>query len=135
MALYDTRVAAAAIELSEGWLSSLLTRFPVAGVSRGRQGKRRRMSADAVLCVAIAHALIIDGGLSAESALSAAHALLSAPGGMVRWGAGKLTVSAEVAAWRRSVRSALDGAVARARDVPRGRPRVRRKRSSGVGGE
>lgn len=126
MAVYDTRVAAAALDLPEAWVSSLLTRFAIAGVERGRQGFRRRLSAEAVVCIAIAHSLVTDLGVTGEAAVSLAHELVRSKGAPLSRGAGLLTITFDAVASRQRIRAALDAAVVRDTEVRRGRPRIRR---------
>ncbi len=126
MAVYDTRVAAAALNLPEAWVSSVLTRFAIAGVERGRQGFRRRLNADAVVCIAIAHGLVADLGVTSEAAVSLAHELVRSRGEPLRRAAGLLTISYDLVASKQRIRAALDAAVVRETEVRRGRPRTRR---------
>ena len=123
MARYDSRVASAATGIPEGWLSSLLTRVPFVGVSRGRQGRRRTLSLEAVVCVVITRALTEHVGASCEAAAAMAHELVRASEGSVTWGPGLLQLSCDVEDLRRRLRVDLDRAVESAVDVPRGRPR------------
>lgn len=125
MARYDSRVAAAATGIPEGWLSSLLTRVPLTGVSRGCQGRRRTLSLDAVVCVALAHMLTEHTGASCEAAVATAHALLRSSAGAITWGPSLMRLSCDVGELRRRLRSDLDRAVEAAVEVPRGRPRRR----------
>lgn len=123
MARYDSRVTAAATGIGEGWLSSLLTRVPITGVSRGRQGRRRTLSLDAVVCVVLTHTLAEHAGASCEAAAAAAHELLRSSAGAITWGSCLMQLSCDVAELRLRLRSELDRAVESAVEVPRGRPR------------
>ena len=141
MALYDIRVASAAIGVPEAWLSSMLTRIPITGVDRGRQGRRRTLTLDAVLCASIAWTLIEGGGTTVESAVALAHRLLASAHGVIVLGRGLVTISADLAALRTRVHMGLSGAVEQSIEVKRGRPprRLRREvagaaKSSGTGG-
>lgn len=130
MARYDTRVAASAIGVSEQWLSSLLTRFPIAGVVRGRQGFRRQLSVDAVVCAALTRTLTEEMSLPAEAAVALAHELMMMPGSTTSRSDGTLTLACDLPRLRRRIRSALDAAVALSTEVPRGRPPTRKQTRS-----
>ena len=125
MARYDPRVVAAAIGVQESWLSSILTRFSVLGVSRGRQGRTRTLTREAVLCLAVARDLIADAGANTESALALAHELIRRPDGRLRVGTNGLEIRCDLELQREQLRVALDLIVASAVEVPRGRPRGR----------
>jgi hypothetical protein len=92
---------------------------------RRRQGFRRQLSADAIVCVALAHTLVDELSVSAEAAVALAHELMSSPSGSLSRGLGGVMVSCDLATLRQRIRAALDVAVAHATDVPRGRPRSR----------
>lgn len=125
MARYDSRVASAATGIPAGWVSSLLTRVPVTGVSRGRQGRRRTLSLDAVVCVVLARLLTEHAGASCEAAVATAHELLRSSAGAITWGPSLMRLSCDVEELRRRLRWDLDRAVELAVEVPRGRPRGR----------
>lgn len=122
MARYDVRAAALATGIAEERLSSLLTRFRVTGATGGTRGKRRTLSREAVLCLAISCALSDEIGLPAEQALALVHQLLRSPAAERRGVAGPWLLRVDLAAWRTSLASALDAAVARAVIPRRGRP-------------
>jgi hypothetical protein len=129
MARYDTRVAAVALDVEEAWLSSILTRFPVAGVIRRRQGFRRQLSVEAVVLLAIVRALVAEPGLGVQPAVALARRLLDSPTGGVRMAGGHAELTFDVAGTRRRVRAALDGAVATSTEIRRGRPRRKAPRA------
>lgn len=127
MARFDVRVAAVALQIGPEWLSVLLTRFPIVGVTRGRRGVTRTLSLDAVVCVGLAHALVQDAGVGAGPALDLAHRLLREPGGELRLGNGSVRLSIDAAAARRAASARLALAVEQSVDIPRGRPSVGRR--------
>ena len=129
MARFDIRVAASALGIDEQWISVVLTRFPVVGVTRGRRGVTRTLSLDAVVCVGIAHALIDDADFGVEPALAAAHRLLGEAGGELRFGSGTLRLTIDVAEARRTARARLAQAVETSVEIHRGRPVTRAQRS------
>ena len=126
MALYDMRVAALAIGVPEAWFSSFLTRLPITGVIGGRQGHRRTLTVDSVVCAAIAHALIADAGCSAEPAVELAHRLLASTDGTITIGDGTLSLRVDMHDLRARLRTGLAGAVEQSVEVRRGRPSLRR---------
>ena len=123
MAKYDARVAATALGVPEDWLSSLLTRFSVAGVEKRRQGSRRKLSRDAIICLAVAQTLIEEVSVPAEAALALAHDLVRRPDARIPLRGGTVQLACDISALRLELMLALDRAVGQAVDVPRGRPR------------
>jgi hypothetical protein len=83
MPLYNTATVATAVGASPKWLDNLLSHNKIDGVSGGRQGVQRRLSADAVRIVALAKELIEHAALSAPAAVGIAAALVAStvPGG------------------------------------------------------
>lgn len=126
MAKFDVRVAAAALDIDERWLSVTLTRFPIAGVTCGRRGVTRTLSLDAVVCIGIAHALVRDAGVPVEPALALAHRMLGAPRGEIRFGADTLRLSMAMDEARGTARTRLAHAIERSVESRRGRPPARR---------
>lgn len=76
MPLYNTATVATAIGASPKWLDNLLSHNKIDGVSGGRQGVQRRLSADAVRIVALAKELIEHAALSAPAAVGIAATLV-----------------------------------------------------------
>lgn len=78
MPLYNTATVATAIGAAPKWLDNLLSHNKIDGVSGGRQGVRRRLSADAVRIVALAKELMDHAALSAPAAVRLASTLVGA---------------------------------------------------------
>src|SRR3569833_908744 len=78
MPLYNTATVAAAIGASPKWLDNLLSHNKIDGVSGGKQGVQRRLSADAVRIVALTKELIEHAALSAPAAVGIAATLVAA---------------------------------------------------------
>ncbi|MBI3791661.1 MAG: hypothetical protein HY275_12400 [Gemmatimonadetes bacterium] len=97
-------------------------------MTRGRQGKKRTITREAALCLAIALALHESAELPVESALATAHALMRSPDGTIQWLPARLSVQASLAAWRADLAEALDAANLRSVVTPRGRPPRRPRR-------
>lgn len=77
MPLYNTATVATAIGASSKWLDNLLSHNKIDGVSGGRQGVQRRLSADAVRIVALTKELIDHAALSAPAAVGIAATLIT----------------------------------------------------------
>ena len=77
MPLYNTATVAAALGVPPKWLDNLLSHNKIDGVSGGRQGVQRRLSADAVRVVALAKELIEHAALSAPAAVGIAAILVA----------------------------------------------------------
>lgn len=77
MPLYNTATVATALGAPPKWLDNLLSHNKIDGVSGGRQGVQRRLSADAVRVVALAKELMEYAALSAPAAVAIAAMLVA----------------------------------------------------------
>lgn len=76
MPLYNTATVAAALGASPKWLDNLLSHNKIDGVSGGKQGVPRRLSADAVRIVALVRELTEHASLPIPSAVRLANSAL-----------------------------------------------------------
>ena len=136
MPLYNTATVAAAIDASPKWLDNLLSHNKIGGVSGGKQGVQRRLSADAVRIVALTKELIEHAALSAPAAVGIAATLVAAasPGGRtaptnrVRLSP-SVWLELDVSALEREISAGLAHAIEVTPHPLRGRPRRARSRS------
>ena len=136
MPLYNTATVAAAIGASPKWLDNLLSHNKIDGVSGGRQGVGRRLSADAVRIVALSKELIEHAALSAPAAVGIAATIVgetspdgrAAPANRVRLSP-SVWLELDTMALEREVSAGLAHAIEVTPRPPRGRPRRARSRS------
>ena len=136
MPLYNTATVAAAIGASPKWLDNLLSHNKIDGVSGGRQGVGRRLSADAVRIVALTKELIEHAALSAPAAVGIAATIVgetspdgrAAPTNRVRLSP-SIWLELDVSALEREISVGLAHAIEVTPRPPRGRPRRARSRS------
>lgn len=80
MRSYHVAAASLAIGCDAKWLDNAITQFSPAGVTRARRGVARRVSAEAVLVIAVARRIALDVGAPLGRALTLATALVDAGG-------------------------------------------------------
>ena len=83
MRSYHVAAASFAIGCDAKWLDNLITQCSPDGITRAQRGVARRVSAEAVLTIAVARAIALDLGLPLARALGLARELVA--------GAGRLT--------------------------------------------
>ena len=137
MPLYNTATVAAAIGAPPKWLDNLLSHNKIDGVSGGRQGVPRRLSADAVRIVALAKELMEHAALSAPAAVGVATLLVAKSGADERTASRQpvqlspsVWIELDVAALEREISAGLAHAVEVTPHPRRGRPRRAGGRSS-----
>src|SRR5690348_6151324 len=129
MPLYNTATVATALHVPAKWLDNLLSHNKVDGVSGGRQGVRRRLSAEAVRLVAIVKELTNTAGVSVPAAVRIASLAVSAPpsdaAGQTRRIplSPSMTLEIDLAALDREIHAGLVHAVEVTPHPARGRPR------------
>jgi hypothetical protein len=133
MPLYDSATVATALDIPAKWLDNLLSHNKIDGVSAGRQGVRRRLSAESVRIVAVIRELTIDAGIPVPVAARIAAAAL---GGHAPGAAGStcrvalsraVAIEIDLAALDREIRAGLVHAVEVTPHPARGRPRRPRR--------
>lgn len=129
MPLYNTATVATALHVPAKWLDNLLSHNKIDGVSGGRQGVRRRLSADAVRVVAVVKDLTDGWGLPVPAAVRIAS-LTVASDPVRRVAQPKrvplssfLTIEIDLAALDREIHAGLAHAVEVTPHPARGRPR------------
>jgi len=120
-----TGTAAFALGIAKKDLDNILSRYPVRGYERGRQGVARRLSFASIEQIAIAIDLtreysipIPTGLLLAEEALSSREGVITAP-------SGHLAIHADLDRIRRELQVKLTEAIEHVIPPRRGRPPVR----------
>lgn len=132
MPLYNTATAASALGVPPKWLDNLLSHNDIDGVSGGRQGVPRRLSADAIRTIALARELTAAIGVTMPAAVRLAGELLSSPGDgtattvVSRRFSDVVSVQCDLGALAREVAHGLAHAVEVTPHPARGRPRVAR---------
>lgn len=134
MPLYNTATVATALGTSPKWLDNLLSHNKIDGVSGGKQGVPRRLSADAVRIVALVRELTQYAGLPIPSAVSVASSLLAIDSeGSLRSGrqhvelSPALSLELDLSALDREISAGLAHAVEVTPHPVRGRPRQKRR--------
>lgn len=125
MRAVTTGTAAFALGIAKKDLDNILSRYPVRGFERGRQGVARRLSLASIEQIALAIDLareysipIPTGLLLAEEALSSREGVITAPGG-------HLAIHADLDRIRRGLQVKLTEAIENVIPPRRGRPPVR----------
>lgn len=133
MPLYNTATVAAALGASPKWLDNLLSHNKIDGVSGGKQGVPRRLSADAVRIVALVREISEHVTLPVPSALRLAGSLLATgPGASLPTGylrarlSPALSLELDLSALERQISAGLAHAVEVTPHPIRGRPRQQR---------
>jgi len=136
MPIYNTATVAAAIGASPKWLDNLLSHNKIDGVTGGRQGIQRRLSADAVRIVTLTKELIDHAALSAPAAVGIAATIVGGtspdgrPASMNRLRLSpSIWLELDVSALEREISAGLAHAIEVTPRPPRGRPRRARSRS------
>jgi hypothetical protein len=125
MRAVTTGTAAFALGIAKKDLDNILSRYPVRGFERGRQGVARRLSLASIEQIALAIDLareysipIPTGLLLAEEALSSREGVITAPGG-------HLAIHADLDRIRRDLQVKLTEAIEHVIPPMRGRPPAR----------
>ena len=125
MRAVTTGTAAFALGIAKKDLDNILSRYPVRGFERGRQGVARRLSLASIEQIALAIDLtreysipIPTGLLLAEEALSSREGVITAP-------SGHLAIHADLDRIRRELQVKLTEAIEHVIPPRRGRPPVR----------
>ena len=127
---YSARVIALSLGLDGKWLDNLLSRHPMRGVARSRQGVERRISEEGLLAIEVCRILNLELGVSLHQSVAiAGSAIPEGDAVEMRFATPSgLTVTLALDGVRRRLRERLLDAVEAAPHAPRGRP-PRRSRS------
>ena len=122
---YDIRPSACAIGAEAKWLDNLLTRHPLPGVSRGRQGIQRRVSHEGLLSIELARILNQELGVSVAQAVRMATAVIQseAEGRVAIPVTPAISLVVDLRALHEHLRSRIVHAMESVGPVRRGRPR------------
>jgi len=117
---YHIAAASLAIGCDVKWLDNAITQFSPPGVTRARRGVARRISADAVLIIAVARRISLDIGSPTGRALELATQLVETGGRIA--GPGGTALAFDVEALRHSIETRLGDAAEVLVAPRRGRP-------------
>ncbi len=122
MRAVTTSTAAFALGINKKDLDNILSRYPIRGYERGRQGMARRLSLASIEQVAIAIDLTRDFSIPTPTALLLAEEALSSPEGVIRSPGGHLAIHADVIRVRKALHAKLTEAIEHVIPPRRGRP-------------
>jgi len=118
---YHVAAASVALECSPKWLDNLLSRNAIPGVARERQGVSRRVSAEALVRLAVIRTLIEDLAIATPAAIALSERLCSDEGGSCVLPSG-LSIQVDLARVRRELDRRLLDSSEIAPPPRRGRP-------------
>jgi len=122
MRAVTTGTAAFALGISKKDLDNILSRYPIRGFERGRQGVARRLSLVSVEQVALAIDLTRDYSIPIPTALLLAEEALSSREGVIASPGGHLAIHADVERIRRDIQAKMAEAIEHVIPPRRGRP-------------
>ncbi len=125
---YSVAVAAVALNVHIKWLDNVFSHYTILGVDGGKQGRARRVDANAVLQLSIALELNSALGVPLSRGVGLARALLLEGKGRIPLPGGELYFDIE--GRRAAVFRSLDTAVEIAPQPVRGRPPGKTKRGA-----
>src|SRR5215208_636980 len=118
---YHTAAVALAIECDSKWIDNLLSRHPLRGVNRGRQGTARRVTLIGLYHIAVTRHLVQTLGMPLARSVDVAARLCSSASGEVRLGHG-LTLHIDLSRLQRELERRLREAAEVVVAPRRGRP-------------
>lgn len=122
MRAVTTGTAAFALGIARKDLDNILSRYPIRGFERGKQGQARRLSLASIEQVALAIDLATDFSIPVPTALLLAEEALSSPEGVIPSPGGHLAIHADLVRIRRDLHAKLTEAVENIIPPRRGRP-------------
>ena len=122
MRAYTVATVAVALGVGTKWVDNVLSHHGLPGSTRGRQGRARRLSAEAVSVLETALRLTRGFGIPVRHAMGIASVLLSRESGVARYQADACEISIDTAAIRSHVARRLEEAVEFTPIPRRGRP-------------
>lgn len=125
MRAVTTGTAAFALGVTKKDLDNILSRYPIRGFERGRQGQARRLSLASIEQVAIAIDLAHDYAIPVPTALLLAEEALSSPEGVILSPGRHLALHVDLDRIRRDIQAKLTDAIERVIPPRRGRPPTR----------
>lgn len=125
MRAVTTGTAAFALGIQKKDLDNILSRYPVRGFERGKQGLSRRLSLASIEQVAIAIDLSRDYSIPIPTALILAEEALGSREGVIPSPGGHLALHVDVERIRRDIQAKLTDAIEYIIPPRRGRPPVR----------
>jgi hypothetical protein len=125
MRAVTTGTAAFALGITKKDLDNVLSRYPIRGFERGRQGLARRLSLASIEQVAIAIDLARDYSIPTPTALLLAEEALSSPEGVIPSPGGHLAIHVDLDRIRRDIQAKLTEAIEYVIPPRRGRPPTR----------
>lgn len=125
MRAVTTGTAAFALGIKKKDLDNILSRNPVRGYERGRQGMARRLSLASIEQVALAIDLARDYSIPIPTALLLAEEALASREGVVVAPSGHIALHVDLERIRRDLHAKLAEAIDRVIPPRRGRPPVR----------
>lgn len=121
---YSVRVVALVLRLDDKWLDNLLSRFPLRGVRRSRQGVERRVSEEGLVAIELCRILGIELGVPLHRSVAIAEAALEGGAPEMRFTTPSgLILTMDLEALRERLRGRILDAVEAAPAIRRGRPR------------
>jgi hypothetical protein len=117
--------AAFALGVAKKDLDNILSRYPVRGMDRGRQGVPRRLSFASIEQVAVAIDLTRVYAIPTPTALLLAEEALSSREGIITSPGGHLAIHVDIERIRRDLQAKLTDAIENVIPPRRGRPPVR----------
>lgn len=125
MRAVTTGTAAFALGIHKKDLDNILSRYPIRGYERGRQGIARRLSMASIEQVAIAIDLTRDYSIPIPTALLLAEEALSSREGVIAAPGGHLALHVDLERIRRDLHAKLTDAIEFVIPPRRGRPPAR----------
>ena len=126
---YSVASVAFAVGAAPRWVDNLLARHDVPGVARRGRGVELAISADGLLAIAVARALVAELGMAVAPAAALAAKLVASPGGSAPAGA-RLAVHLDRPALERDLAARLVEAADAIAPRRRGRPPRRGSRTT-----
>jgi len=125
MRAVTTGTAAFALGIAKKDLDNILSRYPIRGYARGRQGVARRLSLASIEQVALAIDLSRNYSIPTPTALLLAEEALSSHEGVIASPAGHLALHVDLERIRRDLHVKLTDAIEHVIPPRRGRPPAR----------
>lgn len=125
MRAVTTGTAAFALGIAKKDLDNILSRYPIRGYERGRQGVARRLSLASIEQVALAIDLARDYAIPVPTALLLAEEALGSREGVITSPGGHLAIHVDLVRIRRDLHAKLTEAIEHVIPPRRGRPPVK----------
>jgi hypothetical protein len=125
MRTYTVKLAALTVHAPYRWVDTLLSRHPLPGVAKTRQGIERRVTDEGLLAIELCRMLNLELGVSLEASSHIARDALAARSddAAVHMTASGLSLTFPIRNIERRLRDSLADAIESIAHVPRGRPR------------